>query len=225
MIRLSDVSLEYQSAVETVFALRNVDLRVDRGEFLAFTGPSGSGKTTLINVIAGLQRADTGHIAVGDVDVTGASDTQLAGMRLRHVGVIFQDDNLIREFTAEENVELPLRARGMSARESHEAAQSALDEVGVGELGGRSPLELSGGQRQRVGIARALVGGRAILLADEPTGALDTANSQTIFGLMRGLANRGVTVVAASHDLAIRDVADRVIEMQDGRVIEAVSAS
>jgi putative ABC transport system ATP-binding protein len=220
MIELRDVSVSFQDADQVVRAVDNVTLTVAPGEFVLLNGASGSGKSTLLNVISGLQPMDSGSAIVAGVDLSSADDTQLATLRLEHVGVVFQENNLIREFTAAENVQLPLRARGYANPTAE--ADATLHEVGLGELGRRLPARLSGGQRQRVGIARALVGGRSILIADEPTGALDTKNSEAIFDVLRTLANRGVSVVVASHDPSATRFADRVAAMRDGALFEAV---
>ncbi|WP_309617105.1 ABC transporter ATP-binding protein [Salinibacterium sp.] len=193
-----------------------MDLLVHAGDFLLLRGASGSGKSTLLNVIGGLQPLDSGEVLVAGTDVASADDDTLARLRLEHVGVVFQENNLIREFDASENVQLPLRARGFSGSAALEDAKTMLGSVGLGELARRMPSQLSGGQRQRVGIARALVGGRSVLLADEPTGALDSKNSLAIFRLLRTLADDGVCVVVASHDRAAERFASRMAQMSDG---------
>jgi putative ABC transport system ATP-binding protein len=218
MIELRDVCVTFHDANEAVRAAARVTLSVERGEFVLLGGASGSGKSTLLNVIAGLQPFDSGEAVVAGVDLAIASETELASLRLERVGVVFQENNLIREFSASENVQLPLRARGYSAAEASAEAGIMLNIVGLGELGRRLPVQLSGGQRQRVGIARALVGGRSVLVADEPTGALDTTNSVAIFELLRGFADEGVCVLVASHDPAAESFADRVVHMRDGTV-------
>lgn len=219
MISLRDVDLRFESEVETVTALDKVNLDVNSGEFVAVFGASGSGKTTLLNVLAGLIEADSGSIAIADYRVDELPESRRALMRLADVGVVFQDHNLIAEFDAAENIMLPLRARGWSAAEAKIQAQASLAQVGLEGLGRRMPAQLSGGQKQRVGIARALVGGRMVLLADEPTGALDNGNSIAVFELLLEFAQSGVSVVVASHDPLIRQYADRLITMQDGRIV------
>jgi len=220
MIQLSDVGVSFPDGDGRVDALRDVSLTIRRGEFVLVSGRSGSGKSTLLNVVAGLQRFERGTAVVAEVDVARASDDELATLRLEHVGVVFQENNLLAELTVQENVEVPLRVRGRTRAESTSEAIEMLELVGIGELGRRRPSQLSGGQRQRAGIARALAGGRQVLLADEPTGSLDSENSVGVFGLLRGLADRGVTVVVASHDDAAAGVADRVLEMRDGSISE-----
>ena len=218
MILLRDVNLTFHRRRQEVIALKGINLSIGPGEFCVLYGPSGSGKTTLLSVIAGLIRPDSGQVLVGERDVIGSSDDQLASMRLCDVGVVFQEHNLISEFTAGENVELPLRVRGVAARQASVEAEELLRSVGLGVERESKPGELSGGQRQRVGIARALIGGRKVLLADEPTGALDTENSVNIFELFRVVANSGVTVLVASHDPRIRPYADTVVTIADGRL-------
>lgn len=222
MIDLRNVSVTFPDGDETVRAVHDASFSAVPGELVVLHGVSGSGKTTLLNVMAGLQRIGEGAARVAQVDLRTADDAALALMRLQHVGVVFQENNLIREFTAAENVELPLRARGASSAAATAEARAMLEKVGLEKHARRLPRQLSGGQRQRVGIARALVGGRSLLLADEPTGALDTANSLAVFALLRGFADDGVCVVVASHDAHARAVADRSVEMADGRVMSAV---
>lgn len=221
MIELRDVCVSFPDADDVVRAADHVTFAASPGEFVLLCGASGSGKSTLLNVISGLQPMDSGSAFVAGLDLATADDTQLARLRLEHVGVVFQENNLIREFTAAENVQLPLSARGYANAAA--AAAAMLRDVGLGELGRRLPTQLSGGQRQRVGIARALVGGRSILVADEPTGSLDTANSIAIFELMRRLADREICVIVASHDPAAARFADRVTSMSDGALSEAVA--
>ncbi|MBX3116655.1 MAG: ABC transporter ATP-binding protein [Cryobacterium sp.] len=216
MVDLSDVSVEFEDAGETVHALSRVSMKADAGTFTWIGGPSGSGKSTLLGVISGLLEPKSGRVCVRGIDLAGLSQDQLADLRLKHVGVVFQENNLIKEFSAGENVELPLRAQGVEPKSAFSLAMESLGEVGLGNLANRMPAKLSGGQRQRVGIARALVGGRSVLVADEPTGSLDSANSRGVFGILREAADRGVCVIVASHDLEVRNYADRFIQMRDG---------
>ncbi|MFD5161658.1 ABC transporter ATP-binding protein [Streptomyces hawaiiensis] len=218
LIRTKDVCKAYRSEVETVWAARDVDFSARPGEFVCIYGASGSGKSTLLNLLAGLDLADTGEIRVGGVDVGAANERQRAELRLRTVGVVFQDHRLIQEFTAAENVALPLEARGLSTAQAREEALRQLARVGLAGLEDRLPRQLSGGQRQRVGVARALTGQRAVLLADEPTGALDSAATGELFQLIRKLCDEGVLAVVCSHDPRCRDYADTVYEVVDGRL-------
>ncbi|MDM4763705.1 ABC transporter ATP-binding protein [Galbitalea sp. SE-J8] len=224
-IALRNVDLSYVSAVETVVALDGVTLDAADGELVTVFGSSGSGKTTLLNVIGGLTVPDSGVVEVGGRNIVALSEADRADVRLRDVGVVFQDHNLIPEFTALENVMLPLRARGFSSGDARRAADTALSSVGVAGLGGRAPAQLSGGQKQRVGIARAIAGERGVLLADEPTGALDSENSRAVFGVLRDLARAGVCVLVATHDPLAREIADRVVTMSDGAVISDVASA
>lgn len=219
LIDLRDVSVSFADGDDVVRAVHDASFSARHGELVVLHGPSGSGKTTLLNVIAGLQSFESGSVHVAQRDLSQADDDARALMRLHHVGVVFQENNLIREFAAAENVELPLRARGQSASDAAVETQEMLERVGIGLYGKRLPRQLSGGQRQRVGIARALVGGRSVLVADEPTGALDTSNSRAVFDLLRSFADRGVCVVVASHDPEALRVADRCVRMADGRIL------
>ncbi len=210
----------FTTPAETVAALDGIDLQVPAGQFLALLGASGCGKTTLINVLAGLEEPTEGEVHVLDMDVARSDLSALAHMRLGDVGVIFQDNNLIEEFSALENVALPLVAQGMARKVAREAASDALASVGLEGMEKRFPRLLSGGQQQRVGVARALVGGRSVLLADEPTGALDTDNSRALFAIFRRLCDEGTTVAIATHDPLIHEYADRVVYLRDGRITE-----
>ena len=201
-----------------MWAARDVCFEAHPGEFVCVYGASGSGKSTLLNLIAGLDVADSGDIQVGDVCVSEADEKQRARLRLDIAGVVFQDHNLIEEFTAAENVALPLEVRGIPADLARAEASDQLGRVGLTGLGNRLPRQLSGGQRQRVGIARALTGQRAVLLADEPTGALDSAATLDVFKVVRALCDEGVTAVVCSHDTRCRDFADTRYEMVDGRL-------
>ncbi|RKF25567.1 ABC transporter ATP-binding protein [Micromonospora globbae] len=201
-----------------MWAARDVDFEARPGEFVCIYGASGSGKSTLLNLMAGLDLADSGEIQVSGIDVTTANESQRAQLRLETVGVVFQEHNLIEEFTAVENVALPSEARGVPAEAARSEATDQLRRVGLEGLDNRLPRQLSGGQRQRVGIARALTGQRAVLLADEPTGALDSAATQELFALIRSLCDQGVTAVVCSHDRRCRDYADTRYEIIDGRL-------
>jgi putative ABC transport system ATP-binding protein len=219
-LTLNDVSRCFAASPEPVWAVRDASFSVDAGSFVCLVGASGAGKSTLLNVIAGLDSATSGTILVDDTDVGALSEEQRARLRLERVGVVFQDHNLIEEFTACENVMLPLEVLGVRVAEARDRAEAELDRVGLDGLGERYPAQLSGGQRQRVGIARALVGGRRLLLADEPTGALDSVNSRALFELLRGLCDQGTTVLLGTHELMSQDFADTIYEMRDGRPVE-----
>lgn len=219
MISVRDAVKRFQVGAETITAVDAVTLDVAAGCFACVYGASGSGKSTLLNLIGGLDVADAGSITVGGFEMTHTSERARANIRLQAVGVVFQDHNLIAEFTAGENVFLPLLARGVPRATAVEEASAALGLVGIRELFHRRPLEMSGGQRQRVGIARALVGGRRVLLADEPTGALDSENSRTLFRMIAGLCHDlGAAAVIATHDPLASEFADTVLTMRDGRL-------
>lgn len=220
LIDAQGVELSYPLKSGPVPALRGVDVRLARGETICLFGASGSGKSTLLNVLAGLDTADAGRVEVAGVDVVRASEAERTALRLRSVGMVFQDSNLVAQFTAAENVELILRCQGATA--PRRQAVALLDALGVGELADRRPSDMSGGQRQRVGIARALAGDRQVILCDEPTGALDRANSRALFGLLRDLAQgKQIGVLIATHDREAETFADRVLTLVDGRVEDA----
>ncbi|MFD3974841.1 ABC transporter ATP-binding protein [Streptomyces cyaneofuscatus] len=218
LIQTRDLCKAYRSAVETVWAAQEVNFAADAGEFVCVYGASGSGKSTLLNLLAGLDVADTGDIQVAGVNVSAADEAQRSRLRLDAVGVVFQHHQLVEEFTAAENVALPLEARGETSSAARVEAFAQLARVGLAGLEDRLPGQLSGGQRQRVGIARALAGDRAVLLADEPTGALDSAATREMFTLLRKLCDEGVLAVVCSHDPRCREFADSVYEVVDGRL-------
>jgi ABC-type lipoprotein export system ATPase subunit len=219
-LRLRGVSRAYRSPVEVVWAAREVDLSIPAGgRLVCVYGASGSGKSTLLRLISGLDQPESGQIFVDGHDLGELSTDDRAGLRRTVLGVIFQEPNLIEEFTAVENVALPLEASGVDTSQALAQAGIALKVVGLAGLEHRFPRQLSGGQQQRVGIARALVGDRTVLLADEPTGALDSVNSLAIFGLLRELSDGGITVIVCSHDPRCRPFADALYEMIDGRLL------
>lgn len=218
LLSLTGVSRSFVSEAETVWAVREANLTADAGDFVCVFGASGSGKSTLINVIAGLDSPDCGEIVVDSHEVVHLDENARARLRLQTVGVVFQEYNLIEEFTALENVALPLEALGASFKDASSQAATQLARVGLAGLGDRLPRQLSGGQRQRVGIARALVGDRRILLADEPTGSLDSKASLELFALIRALCDGGTVALVSSHDPRCQEYADVVYEMVDGRL-------
>lgn len=224
-IATNSLSLLFSSGPEKVVALEDVTVSFSYGEFTAIMGASGSGKTTLLNVIAGLETPDAGAALVDGTDIVGLNDDARADHRLNQIGLVFQDDNLLPMLDARENVALPLRARGWTPGDSVAEADRWLARVGLPGLEERRPSEMSGGQRQRVGIARAVAGDRRILLADEPTGALDSATTREVLALLRGLAEDGVCVVVVSHDSVVRDYADVTCLMRDGRLVSTERAS
>lgn len=217
LLTVAEVGRSFVSDAETVWAVRDANLTAHAGEFVCVFGASGSGKSTLINLIAGLDSPDCGRIVVDSREIGRLDETGRARLRLQTVGVVFQEYNLIEEFTAIENVALPLEARGASSADAFTQAARQLARVGLAGLEDRLPGQLSGGQRQRVGIARALTGDRRILLADEPTGSLDSKATLDLFKLVRGLCDGGTLAVVCSHDPRCQEFADVVYEMDDGR--------
>ncbi|ASU85547.1 ABC transporter ATP-binding protein [Nocardiopsis gilva YIM 90087] len=201
-----------------VVALDGVDLEVRAGELVAVMGPSGSGKSTLLNLAGGLDTPTAGSIRVVGEELSGLGATARARLRRRLVGYVFQDFNLVPSLTAAENVALPLELDGVPARRAGEQAIAALDSVGVGDLADRFPEEMSGGQQQRTAVARALVGPRRLLLADEPTGALDTATGEEMMLVLRGRIDAGSAGVLVTHDARYAAWADRTVFLRDGRL-------
>ena len=201
-----------------VHALRGIDLEVARGEFVALVGPSGSGKSTLMAILGCLDSPSAGAYALDGQPVEGLSGSALARIRNEKVGFVFQTYNLLPRATVARNVELPMLYAGIGGRERRERSLALLEKVGIPEKAGRLPAELSGGQRQRVAIARALANGPALLLADEPTGALDSKTGAEVLGLFQELHRQGHTVVLVTHDPAIAALASRRVELYDGLV-------
>jgi putative ABC transport system ATP-binding protein len=220
MIQISNLMKSYKLGGETVHALNNVSLNIDQGEFLAIIGPSGSGKSTLMNMLGCLDRPDSGEYFLDGKEIGRMNDNDLATIRNQKIGFIFQNFNLLTKLTAIENVELPLIYSGVSSKERRELAIESLTKVGLKERAGHLPTQLSGGQQQRVAIARALVGNPSILLADEPTGALDTKTSAEILQLMKELNEAGNTIILITHDLSIAKQAKRMVRIQDGQLFE-----
>jgi putative ABC transport system ATP-binding protein len=203
-----------------VHALRRVDLSVEPGELVAVMGPSGSGKSTLLTIAGSLEEPTSGSVLVEGLELSGLSRNARARLRRRSIGYVFQDFNLLAGLTAAENVSLPLELDGLKAKAAQAQAVKALDELGLGERSARFPDELSGGERQRVAIARAVVGERHLLLADEPSGALDSANGEAVMRLIRAACQRGVGGVVVTHDAQLASWADRVVFLRDGRVVD-----
>ncbi len=220
VLQLCDVSKTYGEGPGEVHALRNVTLVVDAGELVAVMGPSGSGKSTLLTIAGSLERPTSGEVSISGVPVSGMSRNERACLRRRAVGYVFQDFNLLAGLTAAENVSLPLELDGMPSKAARLLGLRALDELGLGDRAMRFPDELSGGERQRVAIARAVVGDRTLLLADEPSGALDTANGEAVIRLIRAACQRGVAGVVVTHDAQLASWADRVVFLRDGRVVD-----
>jgi putative ABC transport system ATP-binding protein len=218
VIRIRDLSREYRMGSERILALRGVTLEIHRNEYVAVMGPSGSGKSTMMNVLGCLDTPTAGEYWLNGEEVSRLTDDALARVRNREIGFVFQTFNLLPRATALHNVELPLVYAGVRARERRERAASALERVGLAERMGHRPNELSGGQRQRVAIARALVNQPSILLADEPTGNLDSVTSEEIMEVFAGLHSAGQTVIMVTHEPDIAARAQRRIVLRDGQV-------
>jgi putative ABC transport system ATP-binding protein len=219
-LELRQVSKVYGSGLSEVHALSSIDLSVERGELVAVMGPSGSGKSTLLTIAGSLEEASSGQVLVDSVDLGTISRADRATMRRRSIGYVFQDFNLLPGLTAVENAALPLELDGVRAKAARATALKALEELDVAERADRYPDELSGGERQRVAIARAIVGERGLLLADEPTGALDSVNGEGVMRLLRAATQRGVAGVVVTHDAQLASWADRVVFLRDGRVVD-----
>ena len=219
LIELRDVYKIYPMGDEEVHALDGINLTIDRGEFVAIVGQSGSGKSTAMNIIGCLDVPTTGSYHLEGVDVSTMDDDEQAVIRNRTLGFIFQQYNLIPKLNVQENVELPLLYAGVSAEERHERSLRSLERVGLAEKRKNLPSQLSGGQQQRVSIARALVGNPSVILADEPTGALDSHTGREVLGFLQKLNAEGDTVVLITHDNSIAVRAKRIVRLQDGRII------
>jgi len=218
-VKTLDVKKEYTMGKQTVAALKGISIDIRAGEYISIMGPSGSGKSTLFNMIGGLDKPTDGKVYIDEVDISGLDAYELAWLRCRKIGYIFQTFNLIPVMTALENCTLPMIFAGMSTQDAMDKAAELLALVGLGERIRHKPLELSGGQQQRVACARALANDPAIILADEPTGNLDLKTGKEIIELLRHLnKEKGVTIISATHDLKMLDVSDRIIWIRDGYV-------
>jgi putative ABC transport system ATP-binding protein len=220
MIELYDIYKIYKMGDTDVYALNGVTLRIEKNEFVAILGPSGSGKSTLMNIIGCLDTPTSGTYILDGKEVNKLSDNQLAEIRNSKIGFVFQQFNLIPQLTALENVELPLIYKGMPASKRHKLAKEALERVGLSDRIHHRPRQLSGGQQQRVAIARALVTDPSIILADEPTGNLDSKSGAEIMSIFKQLHSQGSTIVLITHDNSIAQQARRIVRIQDGQIIE-----
>ena len=220
VLELRSVSKVYGSGEAAVRALIDVDLTVRAGEMVAIMGPSGSGKSTLLTIAGSLEQPTAGEVLVEGAPLAGMSAADRARLRRRHLGYVFQDYNLLPGLTAAENIALPLELDGMKARKAAVVARRSLAELGLADRAGSYPDELSGGQRQRVAIGRALVGERRLVLADEPSGALDTKTGEAVMRLLRSACKNGAAAVLATHDAQLAAWADRVVFVRDGVAVD-----
>ncbi len=219
LIEANNLVKLYQMGDETLHALDGVSFSVPRGDYCAIVGPSGSGKSTMMNILGGLDTPTSGRIVIDGADIAELSDEQLAGFRNKTIGFIFQSFNLLPRLSALENVELPMIYGGVLPKERRERAAELLHRVGLRERMGHRPTQLSGGQQQRVAIARALAGRPALVLADEPTGALDSNTGKEILALFSQLNSEGATIVIVTHDHEVAAATRRTIEMRDGHIV------
>ena len=219
VVRVVDVTKSFKLGKIEVQALKGVDLEIARGDYLSIMGPSGSGKSTLFNMIGGLDKPSAGKVFIDEVDIAQLDAYELAWLRCRKIGYIFQTFNIIQVMTALENVTLPMIFAGVNNDAAVQKGMKLLEQVGLADRHSHKPFELSGGQQQRVAIARALANDPAIILADEPTGNLDLTTGEEIIALLKRLSQqRGVTVISATHDFKMLNVSDRVVWIRDGRV-------
>jgi putative ABC transport system ATP-binding protein len=225
IIKMDDIGKIYKTGSIEVEALKNINLSIDKGEFTAIMGPSGSGKSTLMNIIGCLDRATSGNYELDGVDISRLNDNELAKIRNLKIGFVFQSFNLLPKMTALKNVELPMIYTGLDKKERRARALQAIEKVGLLDRAHHKPSELSGGQKQRVAIARALVNNPSIILADEPTGNLDSASGEDIMAIFQELNREGVTIVLVTHEQIIAQHTKRIISFMDGRITKDVAVS
>lgn len=219
IIKLVALGRQYRMGPNFVSAVAGVDLDIARGEAVALVGPSGSGKSTLLNLLGGLDRPTSGEIWVDGENIAKSSARRLVEHRKRRIGFVFQSFNLLAYRTALENVEVPLMLSGLAGKERRARARELLEQVGLGARTGHRPSQLSGGEQQRVAVARALANKPQILLADEPTGNLDSATGTEVMHLLRDLNKQGLTLILVTHDMAVAAYADRIVRLRDGKVV------
>jgi putative ABC transport system ATP-binding protein len=219
-LEMRNVTKVFGEGATEVHALSDINLSVESGALVAVMGASGSGKSTLLTIAGSLEQPTHGQVLVGGAPLSKMSRNDQARMRRRSIGYVFQDYNLLAGLSAVENVSLPLELDGLSARKAHSAGMAALEELGLADRATHFPDELSGGERQRVSIARAVVGERQLLLADEPSGALDSTNGEAVMRLVLAACRRGVAAVVVTHDAQLASWADRVVFLRDGRVVD-----
>jgi ABC-type lipoprotein export system ATPase subunit len=226
LIKTEGLTRTYKVGEREIHALRGIDLAIGRGQFVSMRGRSGSGKTTLLNIIGGLDRPTAGCVWLDDRDVSGLSDREWVRLRRQQIGFVFQSFSLMTAYSALENVDLMLRLAGVGRKERAERSAEVLELVGLTKWADHRPYEMSGGQQQRVAIARAIATRPSLILADEPTGELDTATGRQILTLLRQIvASQGTTLLIATHDLAVDSFADRVFELEDGQVISQIAVT
>lgn len=223
MIELKNVSKTYRMGDETIQALDDVNIKINTGEFVAIMGPSGSGKSTLANVIGGLDVPDTGEVVVDEQSLRQANDDQLSWYRNKHIGFVFQTFNLQPSLTAIENVAIPLLLARVGSHQRFERAKACLNAVGLSDRARHKPAQLSGGQRQRVCVARAIANNPQIIIADEPTGNLDSKKGMEIVQLLKDLNKSGITILVITHDEEVAKRADRVLSIHDGKIHQGSS--
>ena len=220
MINITNISKEYSLGTNSFLALNKINLNIDTGDFVSIMGSSGSGKSTLMNIIGCLDVASSGNYELNKENISKLKSNELASIRNKKIGFIFQSFNLLSRLNALENVMLPLLYSGKSSSERNNLAMNALRSVGLKDRMGHKPNQLSGGQQQRVSIARAIVGTPKLILADEPTGALDSKTSLEIMGIMQSLNQKGITIVLVTHEVDIAEYGNRIIHMKDGKIIK-----
>ncbi len=220
MIELKNICKSYTLGEQVLKVLDNINFKVEKGEFVSIIGPSGSGKSTLMNILGLLDVSDSGEYLLDDLSIKNANDGTLADIRNKKIGFIFQSFNLLPKMNALENVQVPLMYRGINRKEAQKRAYEILDKVGLKGREKHMPSQLSGGQQQRVAIARALIGNPEIILADEPTGALDSKTGNEVMELLQKLNREGQTIILITHDISIANRANRTVKMMDGKLEE-----